>query len=439
MLAFVFMELQIVKGKFPGPNICKNDSAILVLGLLLMLAATCASVRAQASTPTAPDAAAATAPDPSETRIAHARALAAAHKLAAAASELDNIRTTATDESVRDVARIMLMNVYLEEGDYARADSLLTDTFKARSPAQESSVQSYFALAGQTVNGARHHIERYREFGINIADKGLPPEAQSDLERLRALLELIATQATEMGRETAKSTDAIALLEEVASVRATVAKDDNDRQLWQQEFTNARQRLAASETRIASISPVLAGRQISTNIPAGASRTSNPGTASSSSTTNTKRAGNASKHVTPANDSGNTASNSSSSTPSSAAPSSSAPASQPGTTSEKKAGGDAGSTAGGQLVDVGSLIDKATQKVNPLYPATARNVRLTGVVTVYLVINENGVVETVQRTSGPQMLRQAAVDAAKRWKFQPTMVDGQPVRVAGYISFNFTL
>jgi TonB family protein len=411
------------------------------LGLLLMLAATCASVRAQASTPTATDAAAATAPDLSETRIAHARALAAAHKLAAAASELDNIRTTATDESVRDVARIMLMNVYLEEGDYARADSLLTDTFKARSPAQESSVQFYFALAGQTVNGARHHIERYREFGINIADKGLPPEAQSDLERLRALLELIATQATEMGRETAKSTDAIALLEEVASVRATVAKDDNDRQRWQQEFTNARQRLAASETRIASISPVLAGRQISTNIPAGAARTSNPGTASSSSTTNTKRAGNAGrKPVAPANDSGNTASNSSSSPSSSTAvPSSSAPASQPGTTSEKKAGGDAGSTAGGQLVDVGSLIDKATQKVNPLYPATARNVRLTGVVTVYLVINENGVVETVQRTSGPQMLRQAAVDAAKRWKFQPTMVDGQPVRVAGYISFNFTL
>jgi TonB family protein len=332
------------------------------------------------------------------------------------------------------------MNVYLEEGDYVRADALLTDTFKTRSPAQESSVQSYFALAGQTINGARHHLERYREFGINIADKGLPPEAQTDLERLRALLELIAAQATEISRETAKSTDATALLEEVAGVRAAVARDDEDRLHWQQEFASARQKLAASETRIASISPGMPGRQVSNTIPAAATRTSNGGPAPSSSTSNAKRSNNASKPASPSNDSGNKASNSSSSTATPSAPP--APAAQPGSSSEKKTNGDAAagsSTASGQLVEVGSLIDKATQRFNPLYPTTARNVRVTGLVTVYLVVDENGAVAAVQRISGPQMLRQAAVDAARRWKFQPTVIDGQPARVAGYISFNFTL
>jgi TonB family protein len=424
-----------VKGKFSELNIRQSCRAVLILGLLLV--GTSASVRAQAVAPTEPT----SAPDPAETRITHARALAAAHRLASAAVELDNIRTTATDESVRDVARIMLMNVYLEEGDYVRADALLTDTFKTRSPAQESSAQSYFALAGQTINGARHHLERYREFGINIADKGLPPEAQNDLERLRALLELISTQATEISRETARSTDAIALLEEVAGVRAAVAKDDDDRQHWQQEFASARQKLAASETRIASINPGIPGRQAPGNVPAAATRTSNAGPASSSSTSNAKRAGNAGNPAVPANDSGNNASNSSSS-PASSSTTSSSPTSKPGASSEKKTSGDAAggsSTATGPLVDVGSLIDKATQRINPSYPATARNVRVTGLVTVYLVVNENGAVEAVQRISGPQMLRQAAVDAAKRWKFQPTMIDGQPARVAGYISFNFTL
>ena len=81
----------------------------------------------------------------------------------------------------------------------------------------------------------------------------------------------------------------------------------------------------------------------------------------------------------------------------------------------------------------------ATQKVNPSYPQTARMAHITGLVTVYLEIDENGVVKTVNSTNGPQLLRQAAEDAARRWKFRPTVVDGQPVRVQGFINFNFTL
>ena len=64
---------------------------------------------------------------------------------------------------------------------------------------------------------------------------------------------------------------------------------------------------------------------------------------------------------------------------------------------------------------------------------------MTGTVTVFLVVNEKGEVETVQRLEGPPQLQQAAADAARRWRFNPTVIDGQSVRVTGYLIFNFAL
>src|SRR5205085_10814353 len=89
----------------------------------------------------------------------------------------------------------------------------------------------------------------------------------------------------------------------------------------------------------------------------------------------------------------------------------------------------------GKTLDIGSLVQMATQKVNPSYPQTAKFARISGLVTVYVEVDENGVVKSVHSTNGPQLLRQAAEDAARRWKFKPTVIEGQPVRVQGYINF----
>ena len=91
-------------------------------------------------------------------------------------------------------------------------------------------------------------------------------------------------------------------------------------------------------------------------------------------------------------------------------------------------------------VKVGSLLEFAVQKSNPVYPPTAKAMRQTGVVRVEVVVDEEGKVTNVQNLSGPTLLQLAAKDAVKKWKFKPFLnSDGQPVKATGYLSFNFNL
>ncbi|HEX8844247.1 MAG TPA: energy transducer TonB [Pyrinomonadaceae bacterium] len=370
----------------------------LILVFALMATASAQSV-VQSSAP---------APDAGQQRLKRARVLVAAHQLEAATTELNAIRNTTTDDAVRDVARIMLMSIFLEEADYMRAQSLLDETYKLRKAGDENSTRTYFALAGQVVNGSRGHLNRYRSFGIDIADKQLPAEAVSDLDHIRMLLERVAEQAREMSGQDGKSFDALGLLEEAATLRVTLARNKQERTQWQRECADVRQKLAASETRIASAlgMPARIGSAPNAATPSAASKSSSP-----NHTSNTGPRKSTENSTT-------------------------APATQGNASND---GQLVKAAADGKPADVGSVIDRATQRVNPSYPQTAKMARITGVVTVYLEIDEKGVVTTVHRTNGPQLLKQAAEEAARRWKFRPTLINGQPVRVLGFINFNFTL
>ena len=90
-------------------------------------------------------------------------------------------------------------------------------------------------------------------------------------------------------------------------------------------------------------------------------------------------------------------------------------------------------------IAVGSLLEYATQKTNPVYPPAAKSIRMSGIVKVELVVDENGQVAEVQKTSGPSMLQRAATDAIRKWKFKPFTRDGQPTKATGFVSFNFSL
>ena len=87
----------------------------------------------------------------------------------------------------------------------------------------------------------------------------------------------------------------------------------------------------------------------------------------------------------------------------------------------------------------GVLNGKAVSKPAPLYPAEAKAAGASGTVTVQIVVREDGAVESARAVSGHPLLQEAAVEAAKRARFTPTRLSGQPVKVSGVVTYNFVL
>jgi protein TonB len=92
-----------------------------------------------------------------------------------------------------------------------------------------------------------------------------------------------------------------------------------------------------------------------------------------------------------------------------------------------------------KVVSLGLMNNRAISKPQPAYPAIARAARVSGTVTVRIVINEEGRVISASAVSGPTLLRQAAVAAANQARFSPTILDGRPVRGSGVITYIFKL
>lgn len=323
------------------------------------------------------------------TRIERARALAAVHQLQAAATELENVRASTQDIALRNVATLMLLSIYLEDGNYGRSQSLLEEAFQTRATQKHESLRTYFASAGQTLNGIRSHLARYRSFGLNPSDSDLPAEANTDLERVRGLLERVIAQANEISQERGRTYEALALLEDVLSLRLSLAKNNEDRAKWQTEFLLAREKMARSQIQVAALgrSPALDGVTARIPNPFATPKTETP----------------AAQNDTPA-------------------------ATPTATTT----------TAEPQLVSTGSLSGRESKRVTPTYPSQAKTHNVTGTVRVFAIVDENGKV-WVTNSEGPTLLRQAAEDAARTWTFPPSTFGGKPARLAGYIDFEFRL
>ena len=75
----------------------------------------------------------------------------------------------------------------------------------------------------------------------------------------------------------------------------------------------------------------------------------------------------------------------------------------------------------------------------PVYPPIAKTARVAGAVELHATISTNGTIEDLQVVSGPVMLRQAAVDAVRSWRYQPYKLNNQPVEVETTINVLFTL
>jgi protein TonB len=78
-------------------------------------------------------------------------------------------------------------------------------------------------------------------------------------------------------------------------------------------------------------------------------------------------------------------------------------------------------------------------KVPPVYPALAKQARVSGVVHLDAIIAKDGTIQELHSLGGPALLLQAAIDAVRQWTYRPTMLNGEPVMVETTIDVNFTL
>lgn len=85
-------------------------------------------------------------------------------------------------------------------------------------------------------------------------------------------------------------------------------------------------------------------------------------------------------------------------------------------------------------VSSGVLLENATTKVQPVAPV---GVTAKGVVELSLVISTDGVVIGAEAISGHALLRSAAIEAVKQWKFKPMTLGNMKVMVEGVLPLQF--
>jgi TonB family protein len=98
-------------------------------------------------------------------------------------------------------------------------------------------------------------------------------------------------------------------------------------------------------------------------------------------------------------------------------------------------------TAVPQLVKLSQGVSEGllVKRVQPVYPAQARQMRVQGPVQLQATISKEGNISNVKVVSGNAQLARAAVDAVKQWKYKPYYLNNEPVEIQTQIMVNFKL
>jgi protein TonB len=79
------------------------------------------------------------------------------------------------------------------------------------------------------------------------------------------------------------------------------------------------------------------------------------------------------------------------------------------------------------------------RRVEPIYPALARQIRKSGRVELRALIATDGTIQSLQVVSGDPLFVQSALDAVGQWRYKPTLLNGQPVEIDTFITVIYTL
>ena len=78
--------------------------------------------------------------------------------------------------------------------------------------------------------------------------------------------------------------------------------------------------------------------------------------------------------------------------------------------------------------------------MQPVYPAAAKTAHVQGTVDLETVISAEGVPEDIRVVSSPSDdLTQSALEAVRQWRYKPTLLNGEPIKVVTDVVVNYTL
>jgi TonB family protein len=80
----------------------------------------------------------------------------------------------------------------------------------------------------------------------------------------------------------------------------------------------------------------------------------------------------------------------------------------------------------------GEITRRAKSRVEPVYPDLARKMNITGTVKVAVTVSPNGTVKDAKVVGGHPLLANAALDAVKKWRFEPASMES-----SGVVDFKF--
>jgi len=90
-------------------------------------------------------------------------------------------------------------------------------------------------------------------------------------------------------------------------------------------------------------------------------------------------------------------------------------------------------------VSGGVIATQVLHKEDPIYPEEAKSKGVSGAVVMMATLDRDGKVSKLAVVSGPEDLRDAALEAVHQWTYKPYRLNGNPVFVQTTITVNFSL
>ena len=180
-------------------------------------------------------------------RISKAKAFIAVRNYNAAIYELENIRRETGDPSVQGVVNVLLMNSYLEQGDYKRAQDFLTEFYNIQKTTKPNATDLYYGRCRpdrQRCPQPCRPISRPWPECVATARCRSRPLTTSRKCAKRSSSSSRSQKRSARTRQ--RPTTAMGLLEEATNSRSMLARDDYDARRWKDEVADSREELANS-------------------------------------------------------------------------------------------------------------------------------------------------------------------------------------------------